>query len=84
MNRPVLALTAVFLRSDGGYFAFVEELPTVNAYGRTLAEAREALYKLAEVAMTEDPLHGTGVLRENLTLSVSVPRSTAALASSRE
>jgi predicted RNase H-like HicB family nuclease len=74
MNRPVLAFTAVFLKSNGGYFAFVEELPTVNAYGRTLDEARESLYKLTALALSDDALEGTGVLRENLTLPLPAPR----------
>ena len=53
MERPLIALTAVFFRSGEGYVGFVEELPGVNAYGRTLTEARHMLFKVAAVAFDE-------------------------------
>ena len=49
----MIALTAVFFKSGEGYVGFVEELPGVNAYGRTLAEVRHTLIKVAAVAFDE-------------------------------
>ena len=43
----MIALTAVFFRSGEGYVGFVAELPGVNAYARTLAEARATLIDVA-------------------------------------
>jgi predicted RNase H-like HicB family nuclease len=36
-------LTAVFMKVEEGYVAFIEELPGANTQGETLAEARENL-----------------------------------------
>jgi predicted RNase H-like HicB family nuclease len=36
-------LTAVFMKVEEGYIAFVEELPGANTQGATLDEARENL-----------------------------------------
>jgi predicted RNase H-like HicB family nuclease len=39
-----LSLTAVFVEEpDGGYSAFIEEIPGVNTQGETIEEARENL-----------------------------------------
>jgi len=46
----MIELTAVFLKSPDGYVGFVEELPGVNSHGRTLAEARDMLGKMAAIA----------------------------------
>lgn len=54
MNRGLIALTAVFLKDAGGYLAFVEELPGVNAHGATLEEARANLQRLALVVFDEE------------------------------
>jgi predicted RNase H-like HicB family nuclease len=42
-----LAMTAVYLKLNGEYIGFIEELPAMNCRGRTINEAREALQKLA-------------------------------------
>ena len=49
----MIALTAVFFKSGEGYVGFVEELPGINAYGRTLAAVRRTLTKVAAVAFDE-------------------------------
>ena len=58
---------------------FVEELPSVNAHGRTIEEARENLQRLAVVAFDEERaqsaelLTGKDVVREQF--SVSIPKA---------
>lgn len=69
-------LTAVFRRApEGGYVAFVEELPGANTQGETLEEAREnlreavALVLEANRALAEEDLAGADVIREPLRLT---------------
>ena len=75
MDRPVIALTAIFFRSGEGYIGFVEELPGVNAYGRTLAEARHTLIEVAAVAFdeqrrgAEEFIAGKDYVREPVTIA---------------
>jgi predicted RNase H-like HicB family nuclease len=75
MERPVIALTAVFFRSGEGYVGFVEELPGVNAYGHTLAQARATLVKVAAVAFdeqrrgAEEFIAGKDYVREPVTIA---------------
>ena len=75
MEQPAIALTAVFFRSGEGYVAFVEELPGVNAYGRTLAEARDTLARVAAVAFdeqrrgAEEFIAGKDYVREPVTIA---------------
>lgn len=71
-----LELTAVFKRADeGGYIAFVEELPGANSQGETLEEARANLREAAELvieanrALAEEDLAGADVIREPLRLT---------------
>ena len=70
MEQGRLAFTAVYLKSKHGYVGFIEELPGVNSYGRTLHEARETLQKLAAVVFdeerreTEELIAGKDVVRE--------------------
>jgi len=70
MDQPVIAFTAVYLKEKHGYVGFVEELPGVNAQGRTLQEARDNLKRLAAVVFTEERaqaealLEGRDVVRE--------------------
>jgi predicted RNase H-like HicB family nuclease len=65
-----LAFTAVFLQCEGGYIGFVEEIPGVNAHGRSLEDARRALVELTRVVFDEerrsarDLLAGREALRE--------------------
>jgi predicted RNase H-like HicB family nuclease len=68
-----LELTAVFREvPEGGYVAFVEELPGANTQGETLAEARanlrEAVVLVLEAnrALSEEDLAGQTVIRERL------------------
>ena len=53
MDQPIIAFTAIFLKSPHGYVDFIEELPSVNSHGRTLDEARVTLRKIAGVAFDE-------------------------------
>jgi predicted RNase H-like HicB family nuclease len=75
VERPVIALTAVFFKSGEGYVGFVEELPGVNAYGRTLAEVRRTLTKVAAVAFdeqrrsAEEFIAGKDYVREPVTIA---------------
>ena len=69
-----LELTAVFRKApEGGYIAFVEELPGANTQGETLEEARVNLREAVELvleanrAISEEELAGTEVIRERLT-----------------
>ncbi len=71
-----LELTAVFRPADeGGYIAFVEELPGANTQGETLEEARANLREAAELvieanrALSEEELGGAEVIREPLRLT---------------
>ena len=71
MEQGRLVFTAVYLKSDHGYVGFIEELPGVNSYGRTLDEAREMLQKLAAVVFDEqrreagELIAGKEVVRES-------------------
>ena len=74
MEHPEIQFTAVFMKTNGGYVGFVEELPGVNSSGRTLAEARDMLTQLAAVVFDEERhssewlIGGREVLREPLYL----------------
>lgn len=68
-----LELTAVYRRApEGGFIAFVEELPGANTQGETLDEARESLREAvtlvleANRAMSQEELAGAEVIRERL------------------
>lgn len=80
MERRVMAFTAVYLRSHHGYVGFIEELPGVNAHGRTLDEARETLHKLAAVVFDEERrgaeelIAGKEVVRESFLLMIPGPQ----------
>jgi predicted RNase H-like HicB family nuclease len=72
-----MQLTAVFVSvPDGGFVAFVEELPGANTQGATLEEARDnlreavALVIQANRELAEESLRGQAVTREPLELSV--------------
>lgn len=74
MERPTLAFTAIYLKSGAGYFGFVEELPGINSYGRSLDDARAMLRRQAELVfdeerrVSEELLEGRDVLREGFLL----------------
>ncbi len=72
-NRLPLTLTAVFEPPDeGGYIAYVEELPGANTQGETLEEARENLLDAVALLLetnreaAERELVGRSVIREPL------------------
>jgi predicted RNase H-like HicB family nuclease len=71
-----LAFTAVYLETNGGYVGFIEELPGVNSYGRTLDEARDMLTDIAETVFdeerrqAEEMIAGKNVVRESFELAV--------------
>ena len=71
-----LELTAVFREDpDGGYVAFVEELPGANTQGDTLEEARANLREAVELvletrrALAAEDLVGAKVIRERMLLT---------------
>ncbi len=72
-----MQLTAVYVQvPEGGFVAFVEELPGANTQGATLDEARENLREAVALVMeanrelTEESLRGQAVTREPLELTV--------------
>jgi predicted RNase H-like HicB family nuclease len=72
-----MQLTAVFVQvPEGGYVAFVEELPGANTQGATLEEARENLREAVALViesnreLAEESLRGQAVTREPLELRV--------------
>jgi predicted RNase H-like HicB family nuclease len=72
-----MQLTAVFVQvPEGGYVAFVEELPGANTQGATLEEARENLREAVTLIiqsnreLAEQSLRGQAVTREPLELTV--------------
>jgi predicted RNase H-like HicB family nuclease len=65
--------TAIFQEApEGGYVAFVEELPGANTQGDTLDEARENLREAVSLVLdsnrllAEQDLRGKKVIRERL------------------
>jgi predicted RNase H-like HicB family nuclease len=71
-----LELTAIFRPApEGGFVAFVEELPGANTQGETLEEARANLREAAALvieanrALAEEDLAGADVIRESLRLT---------------
>jgi predicted RNase H-like HicB family nuclease len=76
MNEMNMAFTAVFLELNDEYIAFIEELPAMNAHGRSVSEARKALYELAAEVFDEERhnvdemLRGKAVFRETMMIPV--------------
>ena len=74
MERPTIAFTAIYLKSGAGYFGFIEELPGINSYGRSLDDARATLRRQVAVVFdeerraTEELLEGKEVVREGFLL----------------
>ena len=72
-----MRFTAIYLKSGAGYFGFVEELPGINSYGRSLDEARSALVRLAKVVFdeerraSEELIRGKDVVREGFLLPLA-------------
>ena len=73
--KTQLKLTAVFQEAEeGGYVAFVEEIPGINTQGETLDEAKtnllEALYLVTDTQrmLSEKELKNTRFIKESLEL----------------
>jgi predicted RNase H-like HicB family nuclease len=74
--KAKLKLTAVFQEADeGGYIAFIEELPGVNTQGDTLDEAKTNLLEAMDLVMdtrrmlSEEELKNTRFIKESLDLA---------------
>ena len=51
MNKKI-TLTSVFEKADeGGYIAYIEEIPGVNTQGETFEEAKENLFEALELVL---------------------------------
>lgn len=68
-----LELTAVFEEAEeGGYIAYVEEIPGVNTQGETLEEAKVNLMDALDMVtsayreMSENDINGKNVIREKI------------------
>ncbi|MEA2239805.1 MAG: hypothetical protein QOC81_4529 [Thermoanaerobaculia bacterium] len=71
--EPLNTFTAVFQEAEeGGYIAFVEELPGANTQGETLDEARENLREAIELILATNrrlalqDLDTTRIIREQI------------------
>lgn len=74
--KTQLKLTAVFQEAgEGGYIAFVEEIPGINTQGETLDEAKtnllEALHLVTDTQrmLSEKELKDTRFIKEPLELA---------------
>ncbi len=73
-----MKLTAVFQKApEGGYVAFVEEVPGANTQGETLEEARHNVIEAIEMALeanrefAEMEINGADVIREQIPFSIA-------------
>ena len=71
-----LKFTAVFEpAAEGGYVAYVEEIPGVNTQGETLDEARQNLREALELVLevrrelAEEQQAGRAIIREDINLA---------------
>lgn len=74
----IMKFTAVFVPCpEGGFAAFVEELPGANTQGGTMEEARENLQEAVQMVLeanrqlSEESLTGSNVVREELLFAVA-------------
>lgn len=74
--KAKLELTAIYEEAEeGGYIAYIEEIPGVNTQGETLDEAKENLMDALKLVteerrkLTENELSGKKVIREKLQLA---------------
>ncbi len=74
--KAKLELTAVFEEAEeGGYIAFIEELPGVNTQGESLEEAKINLMEALDLVMdtqrslSEKTLENRNVIKESLHLA---------------
>lgn len=74
LGALVMQFTAVYLKVDEGYIAFVEELPGANTQGATMDEARVNLVEAVKLvleanrALAERELIGKEVVRESFSV----------------
>lgn len=73
--KAKLKLTAIFQEAEeGGYIAFIEELPGINTQGNTLKEAKTNLLEAMELVMdtrrmlSKEELKNTRFIKETLDL----------------
>ena len=84
MDKAHIALTAIYLKIDGGYVGFVEELPGVHSQGHTLPETRQLLESIVSVvfqeerASAEEMLLGKQYIRESFFLPIPTPSPASA------
>ena len=77
MAQMAMKLTAVYMKVQEGYIAFIEELPGANTQGETLDEARKNLNEAVALvlesnrALPEQSLEGATVIRETFVLSAA-------------
>lgn len=74
--KTKVKLTAIFQEAkEGGYIAFIEEIPGVNTQGETLKEAKENLIEAFELVMdtqrmiSQKELKNSKIIREPLELA---------------
>ena len=67
MNKR-LNLTAVFEKAEeGGYIAYIEEIPGVNTQGETISEAKENLYEALQLVLEVNrELSQKGTIKKNV------------------
>jgi predicted RNase H-like HicB family nuclease len=77
MAKMAMELTAVYMKVQEGYIAFIEELPGANTQGETLDEARQNLNEAVALVLesnrtlAEQSLEGATVIRETFVLSAA-------------
>ena len=67
--------TAVYIKRDKWYIGYVEEIPGVNAQGKTLAEAKRNLKEALKLVLETNKsiahkLHGKKVIEEPIAVAV--------------
>jgi predicted RNase H-like HicB family nuclease len=74
--KTKLALTAIFEEcAEGGFIAYIEELPGVNTQGETLDETKASLLEALDLVMqtqraiSEKEIGNKKVIRESLQLA---------------
>lgn len=71
--KAKLELTAVFEEAhEGGYIAFIEEIPGVNTQAETLEEARSNLLEALDLIMETHRMHAKKELGNKTVIRESV------------
>lgn len=70
-----LLFTAVFVKLEGEYVAYIEELPGMSSRGATIGEARRALLQIAGKLFGKDRgkpgAVGADIVRESMAISLA-------------